>query len=239
MANSVTLAQLRARALDYADMTGSAFPIQARVTDYVNAALSEIHYAMCNADADYDFATSSITLVAGTESYSLPSAFYKALKVYWVDGSGGTRRLYRIPQYDRNEGEGWRRSPIAAGTVELHYFPLYSPLVDTTDDAVAIDTKIPALPPGWEDYVALSAAIRLRAREQDMAQELRVERDRIMQQIQLYMAPRDSGEAEHISDVYCRWDTLSGGPYNTDLRALRYRIQKSSIYFIEVEFGAL
>ena len=68
----VTLEDLKTRALDYADMTGTTFPVTARLEEYVNDALSEVYDMLVSAYADYFHKSTTVTLVAGTEGYDLP-----------------------------------------------------------------------------------------------------------------------------------------------------------------------
>ena len=128
MASTATLSDLRARALDYADMTGSNFPVEARVDDYINSAASEMYDILVNAYEDYFLATQSITLVPGTEDYALPSDFYKAKRVYYTTGS----RRFSIHPFNLEEVDGARNSALSAGTAELWYVPEMSLMKPST-----------------------------------------------------------------------------------------------------------
>ncbi len=229
MANTVTAGTLWSRALDYADMTNSAFPDTNRKYDLLNAALSELHYAIVNTNQDYIVATpQSISVTSGTATYALPSDFYKALKVYRVDG----QRRYVVRQYTREEADGLLAVPSSSDTWELHYIP-QATLFTADGDSVAS-----TYPPGSEDYIALHVAVRLLTREEryEQAGGLAQERDRLLRQIIEFAAPRDTGEASHVSDSYSRWRdpwrVLIGEPTR---RKLFYRIEGSNIRVIEAD----
>ncbi len=218
MANSTTLSDLRTRALDFADMTGSAFPVTARLTDYVNDGLAELHDML--AMHDYHRSTSSITLAAGTEEYTLPEDFYKALRVWHLSGG----RRYDVPKFTLADLHGGQTTgPQTSGSAELWYVPQLKRLKDDRDRVEV------ALPIGWESFVALHAAVQLLNREESDAQALLMERERVRQRIAAHVEPRDIGEPDAIEDVYHRW----GGGLAESEATLRYRIMGNKIHFAD------
>ncbi len=220
MANAATLSDLRTQALDLADLTNSASPVTARVTDYVNAALSELWDILATSFEDYVRSTNTITIVAGTSAYSLPTDFYKALKVFAAVGTDRYRlERFSLDEYDtisdpyvgnvastsslkyRIMGNQILFAPIpaASGSVELWYVPQLTKLSGDSD------TVHVSIPVGWEDFVALSAAVRLRVRDQQDASELQALKTEARQRILSAAEDRDSGEPQRITDVSYRF----------------------------------
>lgn len=226
MANGETLANLRARALDYADMTGSSFAVDARVTNYINTALRELQDVLINAGyGDYLLSTSTINLVGGTEAYSLPSDFYRAYHVYYLSPSNSRR--YSVPKWTLSNSDGFRPSPIGSGTCELWYAPQLTRL---SDDADTVHLSVPV---AWEDYAAICAAIKLLIREESNPSALMGERERLWAHIKEHAEPRDMGSPGKVEDVYGRWNYAE--QYYPEARHLMYRIMGDDIRFIESE----
>lgn len=223
MANLVTLAELRDRALDYADMAGTGFPDLDRVTDYINAGLSDLHDILVNSYEDYFRSATNLALVSGTETYALPTDFYKVLEVFYLSQN----RRYAIEKYERKEIDGFQTGPLRSATVELVYVPQLTKLAADTDQ-VSI-----AVPVGWEDYVALHAGARLLMREESDPAPLLLERDRLAAKFVDLADPRDVANQGATEDVYGRWN--KAGAYFREERYLRYRIMGNNIHFIEFE----
>jgi hypothetical protein len=238
MSNVVTLAQLKARALDYADMTGSDFVVDARLLDYINSVASELYDLLVNTNEDWFLDTHTVTLVSGTDAYELPSNYYKLIKAFWVSGG----RRHNIKQFMLSELGGSSQNPLQGGAVELWYVPqmlLFSADDDTIGSVYAGDgtidepTPIPPLVRGWEDYVALGAAIKLLNREESDSSALLREQTGIGKRIIALAEPRDTGEPQRIQDV-----TSYGGNMLHDVPySLSYRVMGSKIRFCQYTVG--
>ena len=221
MANPTTLTDLLARSLDYADMTSSGFPVAARNIDYINDGLSELHEIL--AMHDYLRSSASIALVAGTEEYALPTDFYKSTRV-WLLTSG---YRYEIERFNLSQLSGRKTTgPASSGTAQLWYVPQLAKL------SAGADIVSVALPIGWENFVALHAAIQLLNREESDPQALMAERERVKQRIIGHVEPRDAGGPDQIEDHYNRWGY---GTVDDCSLSMRYRILGNKIHF--VDFG--
>lgn len=230
MASDVTLTDLTARTLDYADMTGSTFPVSARVTDYINDGLTHLHDILVNSGGEYFLTTTNINVLAGTETYSLPADFYKARKVFYTSSN----RRYKVEKFNLDEIDGYKTSPIASGTVELWYIPEITRLAAGGDK---VSASMP-LPDGWEDFIALHAAIRLLVREETDTSLLNAERQKCEARIIQMASPRDLGQEEVIGDYYERW-SYARQLLTSDERHYKYRIHGEKIHFIELELLGL
>ena len=230
MPSSVTLADLRARALDYADMTGSSFPETSRLDDYINSIASELYDILVNSYEDYFLKQmADFDLVAGTEDYSLPTDFYKAKKVFYVSGG----RRFTIPQFNLESMDGAKTSPVSGGTISFWYVPEMT-LMASSGDSIA--ASIPPIVKGWPDFIALGAAIRLLIREESDPSALMRQKAEMQGRITSLAEPRDEGSQDRIIDVEHRWNTI-GYEYDPGAFSLRYRIMGSKIKFIQYDVG--
>lgn len=229
MQSQVTLKELKARALDYADMTGSDYPEQDRLTDYINSGLSELHDMLASDSiGDYFRSEQTITLVSGTEAYALPADFYKAIGVYYVS----TGRRFNIERWNPMDIDGYRTSPISGGTVHLWYVPQLQKFHYDSDEGAVIGIPIPV---GWEDFVALHAASRLLLKADLDPTGLQRERELQRRRITDAISPRDQFIPDAIGDWSDRWQDTRH-LLRFDNRQFKYRIQGKNIYFIEVEW---
>lgn len=224
MANDATLTDLQNRALDYADMTGSAFPVTARLIDYINAGYSELYEMLIAAyGSDYVRSTSTTALVGGTEEYALPTDFYKMIRVWEVVGSS----RYSVDRFELSHIAGFKTTgPASAGTLSLWYAPQLVKLASGSDVIhVSVCT-------GWEDFIALHAAIRLLSRQQTDTSALMAERETIRQRIIDNAGPRDLGIPGEIEDHYQRWGGIRDDQGAT--QGLRYRVMGNKLVVVQL-----
>lgn len=229
MASPETLATLRARALDLADMTDSNFPVAARVTDYINSAASELYDILTNSFEDYFLKVQSITLVSGTEDYALPTDFYKSKRVFYIAGG----RRFGVHPFNLNDLDGAKSSPISGGSVELWYTPEMT-LMSAESDTIA--ASIPPIVKGWAEFIALGAAIKLLTREESDATALIMEKQQMKQRLIDMADPRDAGIPDRVQDIDSRFNQ-TGYTYDPGAYLLRYRIMGGNIKFIQYDVG--
>ena len=233
MVNDTTRADLRTRTLDFADMTGSSFPVTARVDEYLNDGLAKLHDLIVNSKEDYFRVDKTYTIVNGTEAYQLPDNFFKGDAVYYVTAG----RRFKVERWQHTDIDGYRNSPLSAGTVEMWYTPVFAKM---TDDLDRVDSVLPSLPPGWEVYAAYHAASQLLKREEsfEAAAVFDQEKQELQGRIVQLLEDRDTFVPDSIGDYYGRWEQTRH-LLHVDERYFRYRIMGTKIYFIEVEyFGA-
>lgn len=230
MANLTTLGDLKTRACDLADMakpdTGS--DEDQRLTDYANAALSDLWDLLVNSYDDYIQTSTNIAIVAGMENYALPHDFYKLIRVFFT--SSGHR--YQVHRLNLDDFGGLRTSPIQSGEVEMWYIP-QSPRFTLDNELIHI-----AIPVGWDDFLALSMAVRLVIKEDSDSRALTQEREAARQRIIQMAEPRDTSEADSMSDVSGRWSAASSILSQAE-EPFRYRLMGSNIKFIEVEYSGV
>ena len=230
MANQVTLATLKARALDYADMTDSGFPVVDRLVDYINSSASGIWDILVDSYEDYFLTQTDINLTPPAEGYDLPADFYKCLKVFY---KATDNRRFKIRKFDLNDINAALIKPFSGGVVELWYVPQMELLVH---DADTIGSRIPPIVKGWEDAIALDAAIKLLIREESDPSALMREKDMLLHRIMQMADPRDDGEPDQVQitgAVANPYDLYFGsGSYS-----YRYRIMGQQIRFLQYAMG--
>ena len=241
MASQTTLAELRARALDYADMTDSDFPVVARLDDYLNSAAADLYDVLVNSMEDYFLELYTFNIQAGTEAYDLPDGtfppvpnqqpgFYKARKIFYL--ADNTRR-FRVRRFNLDDVNAALIQPFSGGTIEMWYIP-EMPLMVAATDTVA--KAIPPIVHGWDDAIALGGAIKLLAREESDTSVLAAQQGRIMQRIMDMAEPRDEGEPDRIKlhrTIANPYDVFFGsGSFS-----YRYRIMGQKIRFLQYALG--
>jgi hypothetical protein len=215
---SVTLATLKARVLDRADMTGSSFIDDTQLTVYINDAISELWDLLIGTFQDYFLKTQTLTLTSGTDTYDLQTVFtsadfYKLVKAFGSSaGEDYPLRQFKLDDYDlsadttglvtryRIMGDDIIFSPVpnASETIKAWYIPTPTELSADGDTLT-----ISSIPNGWVEYVVLAAAIRCLLKEESDTSGLEKERDRVWARI-IETAPRDHGEPRRMRDVFAR-----------------------------------
>lgn len=207
---SVSLTNLRARVREVADMTGSDFVSDAANSlDYfINAATDELYNLLVARDEDRFVSSESVSIVAGTDAYSLPSTFLRALRVEVLDGSryvalrrfrlqdaaaiGDTASVLRGMRYQiRGSQLVFLPTPGASGTARLWYVPTRTALVNASDTFDFVS--------GWDEYVVTRAAIMVLDKEESDSSALRADLERIQRRVE-ESAPRDAGEVTRVVD---------------------------------------
>jgi len=214
------LSELRTRARRLADAVGNNFFSDAEVNDYINTGLAELHDILVLKFEDYYVKSATFSLVSGTKSYSLSSIgisdFYKLLGLDIAQGSD----VIRIPRYSFQERnifssnshihteKGYTNfrynlngtnitfvpEPNAADQITVWYVPSYTKLASdgaTVSNLVALN---------WEEYAVVSAAIKMRMKEETSTSGLERELQRIENRIEEAARNRDAGEPMGITD---------------------------------------
>lgn len=230
MANRATLGEMRARALDRADMIGSSFPDTTQLNRQINRGLQTIYNMMVNSYEDYFHREVQFDLINGTEQYQLPDDHLKTTKVFYIESSNGNRR-YSVQRFMVDEIDGYRRGPLSTGIIEHWYVPTLGLL---TDDSDTVPNQIP---PTFEEYAVIYAARYLLKREEShqAAQDLTQDLAELKQEITDLIEPRDTGEPKVTSDIYGRWSNPRWSLRNG--RDFKYAIFGDHLKI--VEFGTL
>src|ERR1044072_8760952 len=146
---TVTLAQLRTRAKRKADLENSSFISDAEWNDYINEAYQEWYDVLVATFQDYFITEDTFATTAGTDTYNLPSDFYKLVS---LDLLTGTRyeTIFPYQELERNAALS-SSANIPTATIRRRYIPVPTVL---SADADTITTFS-----GWESLIVTDAAI--------------------------------------------------------------------------------
>lgn len=228
MARTATLLELRTQARQRADMVNSQFVSDAELTSYINASYTELYDLLIAQYEDYHATSSNISIVAGTNTYSLPSDFYKLLGVdLVVDAQGNAVTLKPFVFAERNAyvftptwnmvGLAYLRYhiiddsirfmpvPTTTQTVKLWYVPALTKLSGDSDTVDGVS--------GWEEYIVVDAVIKMLQKEESDAQTFMLQKEQLKKRIEKMAANRDPGSPMRVSDTTKRlpWEFWSFG----------------------------
>lgn len=222
---TISLSTLRSRAQKRADMENSNFVTDAEWNEYINSAYKELYDILVMKFEDHYVTESATSTVAvGSDSFAVPSDFYKVLGVDVLRaGTAGsvTARWEKLDRFNFNErnrsyDERYRRGlvrPYARyrilqdtvklvpsdnvdGTYRVWYVPVPT---EMTLDADTIDTEN-----GYEEFIILEAAKKAATKEEnyELVQALEQQKQFQLQRIEQAAANRDIGEADTITDIH-------------------------------------
>jgi hypothetical protein len=212
---AVTLATLRTRARERADMPVAGFvPDSATGIDaWINEGVQRLHEKLVEAYAsDYVVSSSNFTST-GADTVALPVGFYKLLGVDLNSSDGTVVTLQPFPRGMRNvyknsinDGLGYttrfklsgtslmlQPAPTAGMTGVIWYVPIATVLVNTND---TVD-----FPNGWERYVVLYTAIQMKMKQESDTRDLRFELEKMEAELKEIADRRDLSAPSHAVDV--------------------------------------
>lgn len=222
----VSLSTLRTRARRRADQEGSLFCSDDEVTDYVSEGAKRLHELLVSAfGEDYVKKASTLSLVAGTTDYALPSDFFKLTAVdLTISGKAVPLKRYNeaerdawknlstvswfsVPRY-KLEGDNIRLLPAPTSVMSgsLIYIPLLQILVGGTGSTyvntftTANGTDTVNFPNGWEKFVTAYAAEQLMMKEESPTREIRAQLDRWESELKDIASNRDAAHPQSAVD---------------------------------------
>lgn len=233
MARTVTRGQLRTWARQKANVEQSLFVTDSEVNDYINFSVSQLWGETLTADPSTNRKTTTLTIVAGTDTYSLPSDFWRALGLDYQVASVSPATwldVRRIPFTERNRfstvtvatvpglvpfryyltGVAGSMSvtfvppPTAGSTVRVWYLPAAPTFTSDADTLDGIN--------GLEELVVLDVAIQILQKEDTDTSPLERKKMEILARLRSEAADRDGSEPERVSDVGVNqgWDATPG-----------------------------
>lgn len=213
MANTVTLAQLKTRARQHADMENSTFITEPELLDYINGSYAELYDIVVGKFEDYYVVDTPFTITSGNTE-PLPSDFYKLRGLdYKIDAnnfialdkfnfrkrnilnrSTAYSGLNKYLQY-RIIGSNIVIEPEdnAAGEYKIWYTPVVTKLVNDGDLVDGIN--------GYEDYIVIDVAIKMLSKEESSTTHLERQKEALLNRIEVAAQNRDYDQPESITDV--------------------------------------
>ncbi len=217
----ITVSTITNTAVDLADMKNSQFINQddtatSELVRYANLAYRDVYNQIVLAKEFYFTIPSTINVVGGTASYSLPTDFYKLDGVdLALDNSGRYLTLRPFMFLERNKfrsglalttapyGQVFRYLvvkntiqflplPSQSSTKQLWYTPEPSVITSLTGTI--------NLPPVSDEYMSLYIACAMLAKEESDTTALNAKRLEVLDQLKNSLKDRDSGSASFIVD---------------------------------------
>lgn len=213
--SSVTLAQLKTRARQRADMENSGFIQNSELVSYINASVAELYDLLVSKYGEDYFVASpfSITTTANVDQYALPTDMYKLLGVdLQLDTSNNWVSLKRFEFAERNIPQIWdikfvdfiryrlfggnlKLSPVpqANQKLRLWYIPLPTALVADSDTLDGFN--------GYDEYVVVDVAIKMLNKEESDPSALMAEKAALKLRIEQMAEGRDAGQPAKVQDI--------------------------------------
>lgn len=220
---SITLAQLRTRSRERADMKESTFVEDSELNYYINSSIAELHDILVESyGQDYFLNSTTFTTTAGQSEYNISSIittndFYK---LRGVDAKINAAEWTGLKNFNFNErnklansssivwnyngsnvryrlvGSKLMFAPTPDGSTEIKiwYIPKSTTLVNDSDTFDDINY--------YAEYVIVDAAIKMLNKEESDVSVLMAQKDELKRRIESSAANRDAGESESIQDVY-------------------------------------
>jgi len=228
MSGTVTLLQLRDSAKDRADLTNSTRIDDTQWNEYINKSKDALYDLLLSAYGSDYYANPTPTIVSiinGTDTYSLPSDFYKlnlleykidnntfkSIKPFSLATKNNTSNNYyygRLSPDFRYKIHGSKLIlyplPNSNLTLNLWYTPLATNLVIDSDSLNGFN--------GWEEYITIDCAIKAARNEETDTVELERDLMRITKRLEEMAENRDMAFPAKIQDTNRNY-YYDRGPY--------------------------
>ena len=219
--NTITLAQIIAKARQRADMEGSLFVTDNELTGYINIGISEIHDFITGVFEDY-YVSKTVFALPQNNPQPLPSDFYKSLGCDFDIGGViyslrpfqfSERNAYANPYYIntalpnvfysiRGKNIEFIPQTTISGSVNFYYIPECQYFAeDGTDLNEQLVVLAPQIIRGYEEYLILDAALKCLIKEESDITIMLALREAQKKRIMDMAARRDAGEPYRITDI--------------------------------------
>jgi hypothetical protein len=213
---SISLSELRLRTRQKADRENSNFVENPELDFIINQSIAELHDLLISAgSADYSIADYSFITAASTDSYLLPTNFYKlkGVDAKITQDNWYSLRPFNFNERNRNNDIAWgllngpsiryrlvgnqikfNPAPEAAYDIRLWYTPVATKLVLDTDTLSDLNA--------FAEYVIVDAAIKYLQKEESDVSVLMQQKADLKRRIETMANNRDEGQPESVSDIY-------------------------------------
>lgn len=198
-----TLAEIKTKVRERANMENSSFVSDDELKGYINSSYAELIDILVSRFEDYRIKTFQFSLNS-TNTQAIPADFYKLRGLDFQHSPGRWVTLRKFNFQDRNRLYRGRKYRVigttlyilpaeqAVGNYQLWYVDRFVPLdLDTDEMDDVLD---------FEEYVVVDAAIKCLAKEESDTAHLDAEKMMLKQRIQAMASNRDN-EPERITDV--------------------------------------
>lgn len=204
----------------------SPYISDSELNSYINASVAHLYDILVEQDTSRYLTQGSISVVSGTESYSLPADFYKAVSVNLPANSSPTgyvlarriewqeRHYFNTNVTSQKESTAYAiradniyfwPTPTWTDTVQLDYIPAYTTLTLDADTFDGVN--------GYEEWVITDVLVKCAAKASDDGRPWERQRALVEQRI-MRAGQRDQARPTTVANVQC---------YSGYLGYMRYR----------------
>ena len=211
MSRSYTRAEIRARALDLADMTNSRHPDTDRLNDQIDVANGHFRELLAETGFAYQQGDTTTTLTAGDSEYDLPADFLSLLKVeYRITTTDRWRKLHPVATLEDHRygidnaeclgyqvvGDTIKVFPPPSGShyLRIRYVPRAAKLTGDSDTIDGFN--------GWEEMIVLECVIYLLSKADRDVTTFRDRYAELEQRVRQAAEQRNATEGNRIVNVY-------------------------------------
>lgn len=211
---SPTLANLRTRVRERANMENSTFVSDSELNRYINYSINDLRDKMIIKTGEEYFAdTGTITLVDGTEEYNLPADFYKVIS---CQIKGNDDLYYPMKRFEYSEMNDFA-GPQYLGRADIRFRVRSDKLIINPTQGIGgreIRLVYVPLPPelgidadtldgfnGWDEYVVLLSAIKCLQKEEQDVSDLKQELMVMDARMDKMMDNRDHSQPARVQDT--------------------------------------
>lgn len=211
---SPTLAQLRTRTRERANMENSTFVSDSELSRYINYSINAMRDKMIIKTGEEYFADiETYTLVDNTESYALPADFYKVIS---CQIQGDNTLFFPLKRFEYAE-QNFNARPLYNRVGDIRYRIRGSDLIFTTATNIGgrvVRLIYVPLPPeltqdsdtlngfnGWDEYVVLMSAIKCLQKEEQDVSDLKQEIAVMDARMDSMMDNRDHSQPARVFDT--------------------------------------
>lgn len=220
MARSFILSALRTRARRRADQESTLFVSDAEANQYISASYAELYDILVKSGLSY-FETDATVNATGASVYALPADHYATLAVHYQVQASPARyvplALLQPAYRHAAEYSGASRAyvyrvvgtnlellpaPATGGVYRHTYVPAPA---DLTADGNSVDGVS-----GWEEFIVVDAAIKMRTKEESDTAALERDRARLLERIAEAAENRNMGQPHKVIDARDAYDAFMG-----------------------------
>lgn len=212
----ISLAELRLRTRERADMVNSKFVKDSELTFMLNQSAAELYDLLLESYGSEYFVqlADEFLTVTDQKQYDLPSDFYE-LKAVDMRVGPGNSEWYTLKRFNFNERNRFDSGNMA-GLVNTRYRIvgnqiMFTPLPDPgtacriwyspTSPMLVNDTDTLDALNGYDEYIIVDAAIKCMQKEESDVSVLMAQKQALMTRIVRKSQNRDANEAPTISDI--------------------------------------
>lgn len=226
MAREVTLADLRTRARQLADVEGDPNITDAELTSLANRHLTEVFDRLVDAGPpEYYAASQTLTTSAGVSTYALPVTFRDLQQVFVHEDGEERRALLPMPTNAR----GRYKAPTGQWTLTLEYTPTAPVLVSDADTFDGVS--------GWDELIVNLMARDVHAKRESDPSIVMSNIARLEARITLRGRNRDRGSPKRIVDLDEVMTDQSPWGWMHTTRLACYRLRAGNIELYEPLWG--